>query len=99
MNIEGVEMAEDKQEPTQKPSWNHVEEASTDKKAAIEPYWDTPYVIGATRNLSSDEYSPSQEKAPRKPGFWKRLWLHYKRYWILYAIAGVIFLAVFLPVL
>ena len=93
IDSEYVEIEED--EPTQEPSWNH---ASTDRKPAREPYWDTPYVIGASRKISSDEYAP-QEKTVRAPGLWKRLWLHYKRYWILYAIAGAIFLAVFLPVL
>lgn len=34
-----------------------------------------------------------------KPGIFKRLWLHYKRHWILYTVAVVIFLAIFLPVL
>lgn len=91
-HLEKNEIGED--QPTQKPSWNHA----SGRKPAREPYWDTPYVIGASRNLSSGEYAP-QEKTVRAPGLWKRLWIHYKRYWVFYAIAGVIFLAVFLPVL
>lgn len=39
----------------------------------------------------------STSKKPR--GFWARRWKHFKRYWLCYGILGVIFLAIFLPVL
>ena len=99
LNIEGFEIVEDKQTPTQKPTWNHVEEAPASEKATRDPYWDTTYVIGASRNLSSNGSPSSHDEKPLRPEFWKRRWRHFRRHWILYAIAGVIFLAVFLPVL
>ena len=100
--IEGFEVGEENQNSTQKPSWNHLEDAPTvakDTKAAREPYWDTPFVVGASRHLSSEEFSPRDEKQPRRPGFWRRRWRHFRRYWILYAIGAFILLAVGLPVL
>jgi hypothetical protein len=99
MVIESFEIVEDKQILTQKPTWNHVEEAPAGEKTTREPYWDPPYVIGASRNLSSDGSPSSHHEKVLRPGFWKRRWRLFRRHWILYAIAGVIFLAVFLPVL
>lgn len=99
MIVEDFETVEDKQNPTQKVSWNHLEEVPENEKTAREPYWDTPYVIGASRNLLSNGTAPSEEKPPRRPGFWKRRWRYFRRYWILYGIAGVVLLAVGLLVL
>ncbi|KAJ5087917.1 hypothetical protein N7456_011533, partial [Penicillium angulare] len=58
------------------------------------------------RSLDSDSERPGdqleaekEEAAQRKPrGFWAKLWRHFKRFWVCYGLAGVIFLAIFLPV-
>jgi hypothetical protein len=60
------------------------------------PYWDTKNVVGAIRNLSPAE--SSTEKIPARPGFWQRRRQHYRRYWILYTIGSIIFLAILLPI-
>lgn len=75
----------------QKPSWKHIEKAP-------EPYWDTKDVIGAKRGLSP-EPSLRKEDEPQRRGLLARGLYHFKRFWKLYLIAGVIFLAIFLPLL
>lgn len=35
----------------------------------------------------------------KKRGFFARIWSHYKRWWCYYALGGVIFLAIALPIL
>lgn len=51
----------------------------------------------------SDGVSQKQHLDLAGRGFFARLWIrwwrHYKRYWICYLIAGIIFLAIFLPIL
>lgn len=42
-------------------------------------------------------YIGARREKPR--GFWSSVWKHFKRYWLCYALLGVIFLAIFLPVL
>lgn len=39
----------------------------------------------------------SVEKKPRS--IWARAWRHFKRYWLCYGLLGIVFLAIFLPVL
>jgi hypothetical protein len=85
-----------------KPSSQHVEDTSQERpKTPRVPYWDTKNVIGAKRNLSltPEESNEPQEKKSSRRGFWGRRWVHFKRHWILYAIAIVVLLAVGLPVL
>lgn len=47
---------------------------------------------------SSQHVEEGAEPGPR-PGVFKRMWLHLKRYWIWYSLAVVVSLAIFLPVL
>jgi hypothetical protein len=44
-------------------------------------------------------YTPVKEPEEERPGFFGRLWRHFKRFWCFYFIAGIIFLAIMLPVL
>jgi hypothetical protein len=78
--------------------------ATADEKPRVEyvenirePYWDTKNVVGAQRHLTPTK--SSLEEVPARPGFWQRRWRHYRRYWILYTIGLVIFLAIALPIL
>ncbi|KAL1954132.1 hypothetical protein VTO42DRAFT_1712 [Malbranchea cinnamomea] len=69
-----------------------------DSKYAIGAHrtWSEPAVKGESSGASSQHVEQAQ-LAPR-PGLFRRLWRHFKRYWCLYGIGGVIFLAIFLPV-
>lgn len=75
-----------------KPTAKHLEVAKG------KPYWDSPYVIGASRNVPPAGSFTSQDKVTlRRPNVIVRLWRHYKRHWKLYGILTIIFLAIFLP--
>jgi hypothetical protein len=58
-------------------------------------------INGAT--VTSDRLNEKQGIGLARRGLIARLWIqwwrHYKRYWCCYGLAGVIFLAIFLPVL
>ena len=73
----------------------------------------TKYIIGSRRHLPDTkkgketeygnagvtaEHVEHAEKQAR-PGFAKRSWIHFKRWWCCYGLAGFVFLAIFLPVL
>ena len=81
--------------PSGKPTTRHLEVAPPPRK----PYWDTKHVIGASRDLPSDASFTSEDNVYARPGLVKRLWLHYKRWWILYTILAIIALAIGLPIL
>jgi hypothetical protein len=87
--IEDVETPEEEGNSSEKATAKHVENKV--------PYWDTPHVIGANREFQSSS-SILKENAKR-PGFVRRLWLHYKRHCILYTILAVLALAAGLPIL
>ena len=68
--------------------------------------WGSPKEDGTAKEISPgasaqhvEEEAAATEEQRARPGLFKRMWLHYKRYWIWYTIAAVIFLAIFLPVL
>jgi len=85
---------------SEKPEWQHLEETeqnSNDVKVPRRPYWDTKYVVGANRNLPDGSFTSQDEL--RRPGLFRRLWLHYKRYWKLYTVLAIIALAAGLPIL
>lgn len=71
-----------------------------------------PSKVSTESQSSSDEREEAQaeravedkqrhigSKGSQPVGFWPKFWKHFKRYWLCYGIAGVIFLAIFLPVL
>jgi hypothetical protein len=87
--VEDAETFEEEGHSSEKATAKHVENKV--------PYWDTPYVIGASRDLQSSS-SISKDNVKR-PGCTRRLWLHYKRHWILYTILAVLALAAGLPIL
>jgi hypothetical protein len=101
VSIEEIEEAEktrefgEKVEPTEKTSTQHVEYSRGNSK---KPYWDTTEVVGANRHLHNPSFNSVDEVVVRK-GFFKRRWLHVKRYWMLYGGAGFIGLAAGLPLL
>jgi hypothetical protein len=88
----GPEVSEVRDQPEnseEKPRVEYIEDVRT-------PYWDTQNVVGALRDVSSEK--SSSEKIPARPGFFRRRWQHYRRYWILYTVAAVILLAILLPI-
>jgi len=82
----------------EKPAWGHFEEDVEITKEPRKQYWDTMEVVGARRQLSSVNSSQEKRDAPR-PGFFRRIYLHVRRYWILYSVALLVFLAIILPIL
>jgi len=81
--------------PNEKPTARHLEVAPPPRR----PYWDTKHVIGASRDLPSDASFTSEDNVYARLGLIKSLWLHYKRWWILYTILAAIALAIGLPIL
>lgn len=70
------------------------------------------YVIGSQRRLPNAKGKETENgnseitteyvkvaEAAKRPGFVKRSWGHFKRWWCCYGLAVFVFLAIFLPVL
>jgi hypothetical protein len=81
--------AQDQPGKSEEPVVNHIEDIQA-------PYWDSKNVVGATRNHSPA--TTSSEKIPPSQWFWQRRRQHYRRHWLLYTVAIIIFLAIFLPI-
>jgi hypothetical protein len=81
-----------------KPTWDHREKVSEEHQNTREPYWDTPYVIGAGRNIT-EASGDSEQKRSRRDGLLHKLWRQYRKYWIRYTIAAIDLLAIGLPIL
>jgi hypothetical protein len=98
---EDIEVTQEEQgSSSEKPEWRHLEETeqnSNHVKVPRRPYWDTKYVVGANRNLPDGSFTSQDEL--RRPGLFRRLWIHYKRYWKLYTVLAIIALAAGLPIL
>lgn len=49
-----------------------------------------------------DQHDPQKDANSierKRRRIWSRVWRHFKRYWLCYGLLGVVFLAIFLPVL
>ena len=81
--------------PSENPTARHLQVAPPPRR----PYWNIKHVIGASRNLPSDASFTLEDNVYAGPGLIKSLWLHYKRWWILYTILAAVALAIGLPIL
>lgn len=78
-------------EVNEKGGTEHVEYSS--KPVLKKYYWDTKDVVGADRHMGPDTPFTQQDEVVVRRGFFKRKWLHYKRYWMLYTPALIVLAA------